>query len=306
MISPTKLKASYCLRLANGQGWNIVATEEVKLWVEKLASIMELNTCKADGYPKLVFVQREPSKGEFENPIDRLDQSTQGNIPKDGWRVHRLGVLRLWYHDHVQDVICETEPDKNHDLDIIRMWHATHPIYQRAQKLGGLPFHAALIERNGKGILLAGHGGAGKSTCCQYLPHSWHVLCDDETLVVLNDQKEYFAHPFPTWSDYLWKRSERTWNVQQNLPLSAIFFLKQADTDEAVPIGQGEAAIFINQLAMDICQRNWRGLEQVEERALRKKLFDHACELGKAVPAYKLKISLKGRFWEEIEAALEC
>jgi SynChlorMet cassette protein ScmC len=170
--------------------------------------------------------------------------------------------------------------------------------------LGGLPLHAALVERNGMGILLAGHGGAGKSTCCQRLPSSWHALCDDETLVVINEEKQYFAHPFPTWSDYLWKRSERTWNVQKYVPLSAIFLLEQSETDEAIRIGQGQGATFINTLATDVCRRNWRNLDRKEERAQRKQLFQNACELARAVPAFKLRFSLNGRFWEKIEEVL--
>lgn len=293
------------LQLVNGQGWRIIATEGVEKWVNKLARIMEIKTYESNGYPKLFFVRGQSGKKGGQKPLSKSKQNILEGFPRRGCKIHDFRLLRLWVHHDVPDIICEIRGKQNHELDIIRMWYALHPVYQRCQESGGLPFHAGLIEQDGKGILLAGHGGAGKSTCCQRLPHPWYAVCDDETLIVRDDQKRYFAHPFPTWSDYLWKRSERTWNVQRYLPLSAIFFLEQADTDEAIPIGQGQAAIFVNQLAMDICRRNWRHLDPKEVMMFKEKLFNNACELARAVPAFKLRVSLSGRFWEKIEAVLK-
>lgn len=304
-VLPSNSENDYSLRLANGQGWRIMASDGMKAWVEKLASIMGLTKYKPNGYLKLIFINGEARKGENRDLLDRLDMNATEGLLGSGWKVQNLKSLQLWSHYSILDVICEIGPEENHDLDIIRMWHAMHPIYQRAQDLGGLPSHAALVEQDGIGILLAGHGGTGKSTCCQRLPSSWRALCDDETLIVVNDEKRYFAHPFPTWSDYLWKRCERTWNVQKHVPLSAIFLLEQSETDEVIRIGQGQAAILINQLATDVCHRSWKGLEQGEEMALKKRLFENASELARAVPAFRLRVSLNGRFWEEIEAVLK-
>jgi SynChlorMet cassette protein ScmC len=147
-------------------------------------------------------------------------------------------------------------------------------------------------------------GNTGKSTCCRQLPHSWRALCDDEALIVRDDNRKYFVHPFPTWSDCLYQRSEKTWNVQQHVPLSVIFFLEKAETNEVIPIGQGQAAIFINQSATQVCQRSWINLDQQEESALREELFDNACELAKEIRVYKLRVSMNGRFWEKIEEVL--
>jgi SynChlorMet cassette protein ScmC len=267
---------------------------------------MEIKTYESNGYPKLLFVRGQSGKIGEQILLFNFEQNFVKSFPRSGCKIHDFRLLRLWSHDDVPDVICEIRGEDNHEQDIIRMWCSLHPIYQSCQESGGLPLHAALIERDGEGILLAGHGGAGKSTCCQRLPSPWHALCDDESLIVRDGQERYFAHPFPTWSDYLWKRSERTWNVQQFLPLAAIFFLEQADTDEAIPIGQGQAATFINQLAMDICQRNWRHLDRKEETVQRKQFFENACQLAKAAPAFILRITLTGRFWEEIEKIHLC
>jgi len=290
--------------LANGQRWHIVASDEIKPLIEKLTAIMELRTCEPNGYPKLIFIQRE-SDEELEPPTFSRNVHTLEGLPRDGWKARNLGALKLWSHCDVSDVICETRPERNHDLDIIRMWLSLHPIYMRAQDSGGLPMHAALVVKNGIGVLLSAPGATGKSTCCRRLPLPWQALCDDETFIVQNSQKKYWAHPFPTWSHLLRKDFEHTWNVERSFPLSAIFFLERGETDVAIPIGQGEATILITQSARDVWRRSWRNLARGEERALRNQLFDNACQLAKAVPAFSLRASLNGRFWEKMERVLE-
>jgi SynChlorMet cassette protein ScmC len=265
---------------------------------------MELEACRPTGCPKLIFIGCESGKDRGGEPISRLDRNVQEGLPRSGWTAHNLGLLQLWSHPYVPDVICQIGCGEGHELDIIQMWLSLYHFYQQAQDSGGLPLHAALVERNGNGVLLAGSGNAGKSTCCRRLPPSWQALCDDETLIVRDGQKRYHAHPFPTWSDYLCERSEPTWNIQRHLPLSAIFFLEQSETDEVISIGQGQAAIFIHQSATHVCQWRWINLDCEEERSLRKKLFGNAGELAKVIPAFKLRVSLNGRFWEEMEKVL--
>lgn len=298
-------KNGYCLNLGNGQGWHIIGTKKIKPWIKKLASILELKPSGPNGYPKLIFIQKKSSK-EVIDPIFRSQDNILKGLPKREWISYDLKALQIWFHNDIPNVICEMSPSKHYALDIIKMWQSLYPIYTGAQNFGGLPLHAALVEQNGIGILLAGQGEAGKSTCCRRLPLPWQALCDDETLIVRDDQKRYLVHPFPTWSDLLWKRSKRTWDVQHHLPLSALFFLEQGEIDKATPIGEGEAAIFINESATHVCQRIWRNLDKEEERKLRKLLFDNACQLAKAVPAFILRVSLSGRFWKEIEKALIC
>lgn len=286
----------YRLRLANGQEWYIISTKGLESWVEKLASIIGLDSGEPNGCPKLIFTQRQPAR--------RQDQNMLEDLHRRGWKSHDLRSLQVWSHDDIPDVICEFSTDTGHDLDMVRMWRALHPIYQRAQRSGGLPVHAALVECQGIGALLAAPRSTGKSTCCRRLPPPWQALCDDETLIVRDNNTRYLAHPFPTWSDYLRGNSTKRWNVQRSLPLSAIFFLEPAETDGVVSIGQGLATTHINQSAIQVCRRNWKSLDKYEERAYKLQLFENACELAKAVPTFKLRVSLNGRFWEEMENIL--
>lgn len=296
-------QGGYGMRLANGQEWHIMAIDGLRPWVARLASIMQLNVYQDHRCPKMIFVRESPERAQYGDPVGRLGKNIGEELARRGWKVHGYNMFRVWSHCDVADVICEIgRGDQNLENVIIRQ--SVYPIYQRAQESGGLPFHAALVIRDGVGVLLAARKKTGKSTCCLRLPPSWLALCDEETLVVQNDQGRYMAHPFPTWSDHLRQRSERTWDVQQHVPLSALFFLEKAEADNIVPIGQGEAAVYINYSAMQVLIRNWCYLAQEEVRHSKIKLFGNACELARAVPAYRLGVSLKGRFWEEMEKVL--
>jgi SynChlorMet cassette protein ScmC len=148
---------------------------------------------------------------------------------------------------------------------------------------------------------LAAPGDTGKSTCCRRLPAGWTAWGDDEILVVLDPQGTYQAHPFPTWSEYLEQRSEQTWPVQHSVPLAAVFFLEQAPTDEALPVGQGHAAFLMTESAAQVGRKFWSKLDPEFERDFRRALFDNASRLAQRVPAFRLRCRREGRFWEEIE-----
>ena len=109
------------------------------------------------------------------------------------------------------------------------------------------------------------------------------------------------AHPFPTWSKSLFQRSEKTWDVEQHAPLSALFFLEQAERDEVLRIGTGQASVYITESSTQICRRDWRYLDKKEEVRRKTMLFDNACTLAKEVPSYILRVSLTGEFWKLIE-----
>jgi len=294
----------YSVRLGNEQGWHMIATNGVRPWVERLAWIMELKPRKTSKYPKIVFVLRHTEEKRNGEPVSQLHPEIKEDLPSNGWNASDLLYLRVWSHREVPDVICELGPQEGEKESFLSMRMALQPVYQRTQDLGGLPLHAALVERNGFGILLAARGGIGKSTCCRRLQDPWRPLCDDEVLVVCHSQNGYLAHPFPTWSDYFADRFDRTWNIEKYVPLQALFFLEQSKTDEVVPMGRGQSAVLVYQSATEVCHRNWMKVDREEVSNLRKNLFEDSCRLAKAIPAFRLKASLKGRFWEKIEEFL--
>jgi SynChlorMet cassette protein ScmC len=165
----------------------------------------------------------------------------------------------------------------------------------------GLSLHSALAEYNGKGILFAAPGGTGKSTCYNRLPDYWKPLCDDETLIVLDQNDTYRAHPFPTWSDYLMKRKENTWDVQYSVPLSAIFFIEQSDHDEIIYIDRRKSTLSITGSAKQILAIFLHGMKKEQKIDISTKMFNNAFDMAKKIPVFRLLVSLNGQFWKEVE-----
>jgi SynChlorMet cassette protein ScmC len=185
------------------------------------------------------------------------------------------------------------------------MWHALYPIYCQALNAGGMPLHATLVELNGKGFAIAAPGGIGKSTCARRIPHPWIPLSDDEMLVVRDSYGRYYAHPFPTWREYLEHKSNKTWNVQYHIPLAGIFFLLHSDNDEVEIIGKGKASALIYRSSSQVFHKNWLKMNPNNRDSVRAKVFQNACTMAEAVPAFFLKATLTGSFWENMEEALK-
>jgi SynChlorMet cassette protein ScmC len=276
-------EVSYRMQLGDGRGWQILAGDELRSWTEKLATIMELQECKSTAYPKLIFIQKKSQNGQIEEPPFQGKENFARELRKNGWRVQEIYNVRFWSRPDMTDIVCELGSDDK-CLDLVMMRHSLYPIYQGVLDSGGLPFHSGLIELEGRGVLLAAPRNTGKSTCCLRVPRPWHALCDEETLIVRNSQKEYLAHPFPTWSNKFMKHSEQTWNVEEHVSLAAVFFLEQSTVDTAIPLGQGEAAVSIYQSAMQVCYRYWHDLDPSELRVRNKNIFANSCKLAKTVP----------------------
>ena len=85
------------------------------------------------------------------------------------------------------------------------------------------------------------------------------------------------------------------------MPLSAIIFLEQSGTDTIEPLGEGHAAVLITKSASQIYEKFWRKSDQTDQRKFREELFNNACKMAKQIPAYRLGVSLNGRFWEKME-----
>ncbi len=170
----------------------------------------------------------------------------------------------------------------------------------------GLFLHGALAERNGCGVILAGHSGVGKTTASIRLPSPWRSLSDDMTLVVRDEQGRYWGHPWPTWS-FFWEsnNSDRKWDVSYSVPLKGLFFLAQAPEDRAERIGAGQAACMLLETAQQatsgrLDDKSING----DLTAMNLQLFKNACIMAKSMKSFILNVSLNGPFWNEIDLAL--
>jgi SynChlorMet cassette protein ScmC len=295
----------YDLKLADGSRWSISAGDaQAASIVSQLGEAMQLSLLE---YPPPPVSADSKTKKPL--PVQCSDESLR----------HRLLVLFDGEHPRTflprpyplksfEDqglVVC---PLRHWDRETERFFHFVQLsliLVRQAQTRGGILLHGALADWNGLGVILAAPGGTGKTTASNRLPAPWSSLSDDLTLIVRDSQKNYWAHPWPTWSRFLWGGSGGDWNVQKAVPLREIFFLTQADEDQVAPLGSGQAVSLLLSSIQQASNLMVRGLSPEETRALHLEWFNNLCSLSLSVPPHLLHISLTGPFWQEIEGVLE-
>ena len=223
----------------------------------------------------------------------------------EGWLVRRSPFLEIWRHRAVREIVCGLHETADFLQEREQMRCALFPVYDLTVRRGGLPLHCALVERDGRGVLLVGRSGVGKSTACSRLPPHWNVLGDDLALAVRRPGGGFAAHSLPTWSAVGPDSEKRTWDIQRGVRLAAICFLTQAAEDVIIPAGKAMATVILADAAMTI----FRSV-RVQDQSLEKKLLGgnaiaNAAAMANSVPSYILRLSLTGRFWEKIEKVLE-
>jgi len=263
-----------CLRLADGSSWGITGRNERALpMVKRLAETMCLRPSEAPSHTLFITVGESPSHRERLVLNDTTVECTVGSAISEDMLASRLAQL------------SQTIPMASLDS-------------------GGMLLHGALVEKNGEGVILAGHGGAGKSTAAGRVPPPWRSLCDDTAFIVRGGDGRYRAHPWPTWSTFMFGGTGGTWPTETSLPLRGIFVLEQAREERADPLGRGEAACLLTECCEQVTWPAFHSLSRQKLRDIRTRRFDNICDLVRIVPAYHLRLSLTGRFWEEIEKVL--
>jgi SynChlorMet cassette protein ScmC len=292
----------YCLSLSDGNKWQITGYEDGIRFADKLAFVMNLKECSLDNSPMLVFV---------ENTNDIINEDHINLFKKiiptfePDWRIYNFCKHQIWFDSEISNVICQSLYEEYlYNAEYFIIWNSLNLIYQRSMKTGGIPFHAGVAEYKGHGILLSAQSGTGKSTCCRRLPSHWKVLCDDEALVVRDVNGKYRIHPFPTWSNYFENRELKTWSVEDSTSASAIFFLEQSDIDEVIPLDTSQSAMLITGSVTQACNMFISDMGKEYQPKFIREVFNNAFEIAKTIPAFRLRVSLNGRFWEEIEKVL--
>ncbi|MCP4177598.1 MAG: SynChlorMet cassette protein ScmC [bacterium] len=289
----------YLLSLSDGLTWEFKAAESMSTWLKDFSYIMQISKAPDDTHKadkKLLFLALKN-----ENKLPTSDCSDDWNHFKQG------AVYRVWSHSRKPETFIELNSDyiEHQEIKIINMSTSLKPIYRHyTLHNGGGPIHAALAELNGKGILIAAHGGTGKSTCSIRLPSYWTALSDDMSLIVTDADNNFRVHPMPTWSDHLWNKKLSTFNTPHSVPLKAIFFLEQSDIDEVIPIKNPQSSQKVFDSFKQVWESFWPKIEIDEKRTMVHKIFNNAFDIAVKTPCYKLKATLDGEFWKEIEKVI--
>jgi len=279
--------SSYELVIRNGQRWKLEASPVLEDWLQHFAHILMLHEIeKGRNCPSWRFYFQESNVSLF-----------QGR----GWVTSRS----RWMSSHAKtdgtDLVTEIIPFERGDPkeDIVRMMLAIQTLYLAIWPFGGIPVHAALLERDGEAIMIAAPGGTGKSTCASRVPPPWHALCDD-TVLLVPVGGVYYAHPLPPWSDFLIRdMHDRRWNVEYAVPVTKIWFLEHGERDQAVPLEKGQAASRLYQSAVQvssICLRKENNNDTYADWHMG--LFHRSCDAVSHFSCGILRATLDGSFWE--------
>ena len=299
------------LALYDDSRWSIAGRDETASnIVFHLAEVLQLKPSKSFGNRLIVHSdnpKNEPiTKDHRSNILNSTRPVAAANDNSDPLVETAVSFSKtVSFFQNSKTVVCNVAPAENGNLLALQLMHMAGIFCLYSQDKGGILLHGALTERNGYGVILAGPGDAGKTTASLRLPKPWHALCDDSTLVVRDRHGVYWAHPWPTWSRFMFGGSGGSWNVQQALPLKSIFFLTQAHQDKATSIGGGEAACMLVNSAEQVWRPRVRGLPKDSYRKGCLQRFNNICSLVKAVPCYRLCLSRKGSFWKEMERVID-
>jgi len=287
-------------RLSDGQAWGILPGQETGEWADKFARLLGLVPLQGLT-DQTIRLERRPPAYDPDNGCVVAPHGCAGA----GWQVRTSPFLEIWRHPSLREIICGLHETQDFLQVKEQMRCALFPVYDLTVRRGGLPLHGALVEQGGRGVLLVGRSGVGKSTACRRLPPQWSVLGDDLALAVRRPGGGFAVHPLPTWSAVGPASGEKTWDIQRGVCLSAVFFLTQAAEDEILPAGKAMATVILADAAMTIFQSVRMKERSVERKLLGGSAFANAAAIANTVPSYILRLSLTGRFWEKIEAVLE-
>ena len=270
--------------------------------VSQLVQIMQLRSDAEPGRILLVHTDRVDLqdnrhedlrlRSEPEEPLQVHNRSEDPSVSRAPQFVSEPGLELAFFHAN------ENLDDDELILDLMRLSHA---VLHHAQPPGYLLIHGALIEYEKQGFLLAGPGGEGKSTASRRIPPPWQAYSDDATLLVRDSCGGFWAHPWPTWSDFFYGGKGGSWDVQFALPLKAIFFINQADQDQTQVTGEGEAVCLLLEVVEQASRIADREMDVQESRDSNLMRFEVITQLAKGIPCFKLGMTRTGAFWHEIE-----
>jgi SynChlorMet cassette protein ScmC len=296
------MRNKYTLTLADGSNWQFESENELESWLDQLAQVMCLKKGEFKTANAFYFFSA------VENS-DTLPQSTQlqAQLNEGKWDYYLGGQpIKLWInHQENKSIIGIYEQYlQNHALFYLYMSSSIIPLFFHSLETGGMPIHAALTCFKEKGILISATGDTGKTTCCQRLPKDgkWRYLCDDLSLLI-RSQDDFFAHPLPTWSDYMIRKQNTAWDVGKHIPVKAIFFLEQGEKDEVIPISATETSVRL----LRAVKQGWfwdMEEEPAQKQSRNFKIYNNTKTIAEGVPCFILRATLTGEFWKSIEEVI--
>ena len=151
--------------------------------------------------------------------------------------------------------------------------------------------HGALLERDGRALLLCGPSGIGKSTTAQRLAGRCRILADD-CFMLERTAGGYRARPLPTWSTYLFDQERMTvCDARQCLPVSRLLILGR-EAARYTPLAPRMALLGCANAFTDMVKWHAFRLSRQLTEELTSRALDAARRLVDELPCGALQLTL--------------
>lgn len=158
---------------------------------------------------------------------------------------------------------------------------------------GSLLFHGGLAVRNGRGLLVGGASGVGKSTLMRRFPVGWEVPADDAVLLSLAGG-EVWCQPLPTWS--IWfagSAPEREFEAWRQWKLADVCLLVRSGGPKLEPLASSPAIAALMECTQALIGDMIRRWPAQLRRRYHCNAFAFTERLQQACPAKLLSVPLE-------------
>jgi SynChlorMet cassette protein ScmC len=232
------------LSLADESRWAVEGGDQQGSTVAlRLKEIMRMQSYISSAHRLIILVNNQSGKAGDGIPIVR-NTGCSALLSNTGFETIRLATDEIMNNQRLTVIEVDSPVDTSDSLAYY-LWQVSMVVAHQVQINGGFLIHGALAEWNGHGIVMAGPSAGGKTTASKRLFPPWRSLSDDCTLVVRDKQGVYFAHPWPTWSSFMFGGQGGAWDVQYAVPLKGVFFLKQVLEDKVEQINKARAVCML-------------------------------------------------------------
>ena len=168
---------------------------------------------------------------------------------------------------------------------------------------GGILIHGIMVLHEKGAIVIAGDTGAGKTTTVRRLPENiWRRMSDDRTLVVRDQEGDYYAYPWPGGKAY--RQPELRYDISKGYPLRGVFTVVKNEKNSLEKI-EGLSAVAILKYVVDqAMELPDPSIDPEGVGEMRKLRLDNLISIVKKTPIYELKVNLEDPFSDELESVL--
>lgn len=145
-------------------------------------------------------------------------------------------------------------------------------VYWRLPSVGGLGMHAAGVAVGGRGVLLPGVSGSGKSTISRLMDQAGHHVLSDDRAALLGTDQGFQVCGTP-W------QGDACFASPASAPLSAVLLLEHGERNELLPLSATGACAEL--LA--------RSCPPLFSRELMERVGDLCARIAQSVPCYRLR-----------------